>query len=432
MSSITKTVASWNAAQWQSNLKHARPSSGGAVGVMFCWTRSPGSDGPDYNRVATADFVLKPVPASGAPARFGDEMLARLQGAVSIRPEVLRAGTPQFAAAKAALLAHRQRLDASLRYADERPGRMIVRGFGLHAKVRMVPTSKYWVTQSQRDLAGKWDQVWKYYDTAGSFLIQDVVVGLREFGDEVHAGGIERLLLDRQIMANLGKLFAADAVLGIGDRLGFYNSGNIVFENQHHRMIAIDSEAILVNFRSFVDHSKMQAHSLSAQVLAWVEQHVDARGVGGRLPTGKEGETTPSSFSLNDLADPMGWWRRMFVPAIKASYDRDPELAQRFPFPGPDVWGRGYAHFRAGVDEGLQTIDRALVGLDWIKVKRLFQNYVAQYGADPNLDWTSLKLRRKYVQALLAENRRPGDPAAKAQRVLAVVLAYGNRKYAST
>jgi hypothetical protein len=62
-------------------------------------------------------------------------------------------------------------------------------------------------------------------------LIQETQTGIKEFGDEYREqSGLALMLLNTDLMTNLGKLFAADALIGNGDRLSKLNTGNIIFK----------------------------------------------------------------------------------------------------------------------------------------------------------------------------------------------------------
>ncbi|MCU0635336.1 MAG: hypothetical protein MUE41_10735, partial [Gemmatimonadaceae bacterium] len=84
-----KVVAKWSAAQWQATVKYARPSSGGAIGVLFCFTRTTAT-----YPIGQADFVIKPLPGSAAPTRFAEHTLSKLVGATSMQSEGIARSSP--------------------------------------------------------------------------------------------------------------------------------------------------------------------------------------------------------------------------------------------------------------------------------------------------------------------------------------------------
>lgn len=68
--------------------------------------------------------------------------------------------------------------------------------------------------------------------------------------------------------------------------------------------------------------------------------------------------------------------------------------------PRPQEWETGRAAFIHGVQQGLQRIDAMLSGWNWLKFKQSWSSTARTYGADPNMDWTNLKVRRLFLRIL--------------------------------
>lgn len=67
------------------------------------------------------------------------------------------------------------------------------------------------------------------------------------------------MLLNNDLMFNLGKLFAADALIGNGNRLGNTNTGNIHFKADG-TISSIDSTIILTNYDAVVTDRNLELY----------------------------------------------------------------------------------------------------------------------------------------------------------------------------
>jgi len=96
----------------------------------------------------------------------------------------------------------------------------------------------------------------RFYKEAGSFMIQKLAVGMMELADANRLdGGLSMVLRNAALMKNLGRLFAADAVLGNGDRIQQMNTGNIAFRSDGN-VFAIDRTTIMASFESILHDSQ--------------------------------------------------------------------------------------------------------------------------------------------------------------------------------
>jgi len=392
MAISTTQIKTWGIVQWQAQVKHVAPSEGGAVGVMFCWCRNPASDGPDYSRVGTADFVVKPSPGSAATTKFAEKLMNKTLGAANVNTLPILRADPRFQAILAALGRSKQGVDNEL-------------------SRNMGPASK-----ALYDLQARWNSVWPHYQSAASLLVQELAVGMAEFDKVMHdpRKGLGALLGNRQLMVNLGKLFAVDAVLGNGDRLCSLNGGNILFKETSAQIYSVDSQAILVSYQGLL--------ALGAiTVKEWVQQILDTNA-GVQLAEAPLQVQAPA-FSMEKLYDVDHWWRSMFRGHLQNSMQRHGETP-----PGEAVWHFALIWFKQGVEEGLRAVDSQLSGLNWLGVKSKFKSYEKRYGASGNLDWTNFKIRRMYVRMVIADRNKPGTAAQKQQRALDRVVAYAARK----
>jgi hypothetical protein len=390
----TSQLKTWGNVQWQTKMKHVAPSKGGAVGVMFVWCANPGSGGPDYANPGSADFVVKPSMGSAATTKFAEKLLDKAIGAQGVNTLPVLRSDPRFAAILAGLQRFKVAADNTLHH------------MGANA------------TPPQRDLAARWASVWPSYQNASALMVQDLALGMAEFDEVQHdplQGGLAQLLSNRALMVNLGRLFAADAILGNGDRLCSLNTTNILFKKTTAQILSVDSQAILVSYDALLQQGGVTARQ-------WVDQIV-TRNAGAQVAESPQQQVLAASFALQDLYDVDRWWTVMFRGQLERSTQRHNEQP-----PGEAVWNWARGNFMQGVDEGLRAVDRQLSGINWLMLKSKFKSYEKRYGASPNLDWTNLKIRRMYIKTVLADRNKPGTPEQKQQLAFDKVVAYAKRK----
>ena len=390
----TSQLKTWGNVQWQTKMKHVAPSKGGAVGVMFVWCANPSSSGPNYANPGSADFVIKPSMGSAATTKFAEKLLDKAIGAQSVNTVPVMRADPRFSAILAALQRFRTAADNT------------VHQMGMNA------------TPPQRDLQARWASVWPSYQNASALMVQDLALGMAEFDEVQHdplQGGLAQLLANRQLMVNLGRLFAADAILGNGDRLCSLNTTNILFKKTTAQILSVDSQAILVSYQALLQQG-------SATATQWVNQII-TRNAGAQAPETSQHAVLAPSFALQDLYDVERWWRVMFRGQLERSTQRHGEAQ-----PGEAIWAFARGNFMQGVEEGLRAVDSQLSGINWMLLKSKFKSYEKRYGASPNMDWTNLKIRRMYVKMVLADRNKPGTADEKQQRAFDKVVSYATRK----
>ena len=428
-------VAKWKASEWQGHVKHVLPSKGGAVGVMFCWTRNPGSSGPDYSKPATADFVIKPFSGSAAPTKFAESFLQRAIGASTVhtRPITKTNDHQKFQAILQVLSYFKGKLESSEKedgsfsmtaeqLPQNRPGNR-------YARVA-VRTNRYTMGARDKEILARWREVWPNYSGADGFLVQEMAADITELADEYKetgsGRGIRAVLCNKRLMYNLGRLFAADAVLGNGDRLCNMNTGNILFNRGTGGVWAIDSETILSNYHKCIalkNFDTGQFEQLApANPQAWAESI--ATNALTKVPDVSKGvprksAVLPPDFTLKHFYDLDRWWDKTFRFSLESDFSVKHGLVSTDP-PLPGEWEDARRDFRRGVEDGLREVDRQLSGLNWLAVKNKFARYAKQYGDDPNLDWTNFKLRRIYIKAF----RR----GLNQEQALQAVKDYADRK----
>lgn len=376
----------WFFFQWNDKIKYARPSSGGATGVIFCWCSAPSpfEGGADYSKPKTADFVIKPSDQGGASNKFGEVMTARIAHAHSLNTEVIEPGSMVGKAITGVLTRFCNRAD-----------------IGSPARQR-------------------WDRVLSFCRIAKVYLIQETLPNLTaEFGDlerETGPGkGLRTLLRDRTLMQNLGKMFVADAMVGNGDRLCNPNSGNIMFNLWNGRLWAVDTAAVLTNYNAMLNDVTVASwtNGFEFDGTPTPDAYVKmiAKDGGNSIPSKKEAQrsaqgfsarTTPG-FGMNVLFDVNRWWDVTFRPHLEDALKREAQLnATKVPpeqppvMPRPHEWNEALGWFREGVHDAMAEVDRLLIGKDWTGVKKTYQFFTRKFGGDPNLDWTNIKIRRMY------------------------------------
>jgi hypothetical protein len=370
----TSEVRNWSPIQWAS-IAYAKPSGGGAVGVVFVWAKAG-----VYNNPGTASFVIKPIKGGASPTKFAEHMLANLAGASSPNSKPIARNSLE--------------------------GNAIINTLKIFRSTENDATTK-----------SRWNQVMTHYETADNFLIQETQTGIKEFGDEYRVqGGLRSILKDKTLMTNLGRLFVADAMIGNGDRLCNPNMGNIVFK-PNGQVSSIDSAAILNNFNAVLNDITYVSHPNTAIGTVSAKQwgvdgiiKVGSTSVPGQTQVnaynqGKQPVVAPT-FNMSTIFDKDQWWENVFKAHIingmttQSQVNAAQGIAPLIP-PKPQEWTDAKAWFMQGVDEGMREIDSKLSGINWLLVKNKFKNYTSKYGADANLDWTNFKIRRRYVKALL-------------------------------
>lgn len=427
MALSTKLLKSWSTAQWHGAIKHAQPSGDGAVGVVFCWTRNPSSEGPDYNDLGSADFVIKPAADGVSSVKFGEMFLKTAVDAISVNTFVIRSTDARFKLIKAQLQRAKDAAVASLKWhgssqdiADQANLRLdpdLARSPRLW-KGKRVTVARYRVSDKVRRAAERWSSQWHHYDNATAYLVQEMAQALVDFKEDYirtdPGHGLEAMLRNASFTRNLGRLFAADAVLGNGDRLCSLNTGNILFNADTGQIYAIDTSALLTNYQRMVNspgYNRADANDTTLE--DWLKQIALPNHGGAISPTGGMGIAT---FAMNRLFDVDGWWDNVFEYALRQSLDkRDVSIPQ-------EVWQQARSWFKLGVDEGLREVDARLSGLNWLLVRQKFQAYSKKFGDNPNLDWTNFKLRRVYVKAVLAEKQRLGNRSLSKDETLTAQL----------
>lgn len=394
-------AADWGELQWRQQVKHVEPSPGGSVGVLFVWTVTHA----DYKAVPP-EFVIKPV-AGGASTTFAEQVLAQVAGAASPDSRVV----PAKASGGQGVL--------------------------------------YWVRKLATAGTLAADRV-SAYQSADSFLLQKAMGGYTEMSDAYQARpkALTNLLKQKDLMRNLGRLAAADLILGNGDRVQGNNFGNIMFDRKG-QMAAIDSAALLGSFAQSLksmaatgDLCPMQfCHTTAPEQLGeWVRWGaeggkatpsddqigtIQARMLGVKVPM----PVLPSMATL----DPVERARHgLLFDRMRQELEGRIDLAEGTPTPidppSEAVWKEARANFVRGFEAGLAAIDTLLGGLAhfkrkalaspaWVKLKEEYKK-VGYSGVDPNLSWLNLVVRREmYMQ--LRQGKSMDEAVAAGQAVAA-------------
>lgn len=395
-----KDVMKWKEADWKNRVVYMLPSSGGVVGVVFVWVdkRPPGKPKPP-----TSQFVIKPIQGSAAPTKFAEFILRKVAGAASLHTRGIK-HSPQAA-----------------------------HGVG---KVVEETLLKFKNRESNGDIRARWDEIWRHYQNADCYLIQETQTSIREFQEEYKTlWGLSTLLTTASLMESLGKLFVADAMIGNGDRLYKLNTGNILFK-PNGQLCAIDSTTILTNYQAVLNDVTKGSwflmdpyHEVKQTPSVWAKGVVNPGCVGRAplaVPSPKQQEAyntdgrapvLPTSYGLEQVFDPKDWYENEFKRYLVIQL-REKNLSDQQP--DDFEWEVGKKYFLKGVEIGMKEVDKKLSGLNWLLVKFTYKKYVSKYGGDPNLDWTNFKVRRLYFKL-----RRKG---MNQEQAMAEVNAYVQRK----
>ncbi len=383
---IPKDIEKWDNIRWEKELAYCKPSSGGAVGVVFAWVGGAGSRRSGYvgslaesHKPETASFVIKPIQGTAAPTKFAEHVLSKIAGTHSPNSRSI--------------------------------SRRSYSGTGL---VMMLKSFRSMEKDSR--VKARWNEVFSNYNMAETFLIQEMQTGMRELSEYHEDENILRdFLTNQKLMRNLGKLFAADALIGNGDRLFSLNTGNIIFK-EDGRLCAIDSAAILSGYSETVAQNTEAFNRHVATVKPeqrrekafgfFASSHIHSPGIallspyseklmkiqnsymdkGMQVPPEKRVQIVqPLSFSMKQIFSIDGWWNSIFKH----------KLASKAKNVSKEDWESALKEFKKGFEDGRKEIDRKL---NWGSFKWKYKKLAKQYGSDPNLDWDNLMLRREYFK----------------------------------
>ena len=403
-----KVVAKWTPQDWSRKVKAVRPSGGGAVGVLFVFTR----DVPGWP-IPQADFVIKPLTGSAANTQFAEHVLGKVADAKSLHSIGIRRDSPL---GKTIVL-----------YVDNR--------VDLHDLGSIV----------QPDV-DRLREVLPHYRGAGSFVAQDMLGAMQELNKVYQEDrGLIEVLENKKLMQGLGSLYVADALLGNGDRIDQLNAGNIAF-GADGKLFAVDSTTVLASYDKMLKdstqsswvHFDMSGEKGKPNTLRpehWMEDTLASDKMGGKaiktpaqVRMEKQGHqvVTPPSARLLMLFNPPKIWQffRDDIEQKVNTYNADrrktgrPEMAKAT----VKQWADAERWFLQGVQEGLHKCDSMLGGLAWLATKAKFKGLRAEHGGDPNFSWTNFKLRRIIVRAAKA-----GKSLDEARQM---AKEYADRKFA--
>jgi hypothetical protein len=409
-------AAKWNAFAWNSKVTHARASGDGAVGVLFIWT----DPGPVFN-IPGASFVVKPLGGSALSTRFAEDVLKKVAGTDSPDSIEISRNSAGYAGIQTLL---KKMLKANTITA-----------------ARAAP-----------------------YLSAGAYVLQKMMAGYVEMSDAYRGGpnALRDLINNAELMTNLGKLAAADLILGNGDRIENGNFGNIMF-NPDGTVAAIDSASILTSFKQLSDASdmpnldhydgKFMGHSAEERRGDWVTRMAK---YGAAAPTDTQLETfrakqqnpagvaAPVLPPIATLSAVEQGKNGLLFEKMKAELEGriQESVGTDNPITAPTggQWAGAKVNFVRGFEAGLATVDTLLGGKAWLKggiFKGMKSNEWKQLkgdykkdgysGVDPNMSWLSLVVRREVYRNLrmgrsMAEAIQAGTQlAARKQEKLAKV-----------
>jgi hypothetical protein len=425
----SKQVAKWKPQDWLSKVKYMRPSKNGAVGVLFCWTTEAMNplfdhENQGYGNPATCDFIVKPIVGGAAPTKFAEHVMGMIADTGSPDSQPIERNSPEGKVI--VQLAQKMKANSGSDYNGQPPSLHNVK-----AQTRV---------NENRD---RWAQIISSYNNAQYFLIQNNIEDQKELGDEYRKGsGLSNFLSNEALIANLGKLFVADAILGNGDRLSQPNTGNIMYSSKN-KFWSIDSSTVLTTYKdvlndfttlSWGDFNPNPQNGTEPPTSFWANGIVNYATTSTPSPAeaslykqGFQPRAIPG-FSLSTLFEPDQWWNNVFRPHFTnhlvalAQENKKKGLhpsANPTP-PTPPQWQQALIWFKKGVDEGLAEVDRKLSGLSWFSLKSKYKSFVSKFGGDSNVDWTNFKIRRLYIRARLK--------GQNADAALTMVQEYVKRK----
>ena len=407
MKKLPGDIQKWNR-RWGTEVTYCRPSAGGAVGIIFVWTGTAWSGGTKWNdqtqssesfngyNFNEAAFVIKPIRGSAAPTKFAEHILAKIGGARS-------------------------------------PHSVPIKRTTVNAQSLLNMLARFRNKETDPKIKQRWQAVFEHYRNADVLLVQETQLGITELGDqykpEAYAkagGGLEKILTNQQLMINLGKLFAADALIGNGDRLSNMNTGNVVFKNDG-TISAIDSTTVLTSYQAILnDQTATQLFTSDGSAFSpnhWLKDHALNSGNSQVMNVNQQsvamsGQGLPTlapGGGVSEIFDVKTWWRDKFRKELEGGLQKHSPGETS---PPDSTWFQAELWFASGVNLGIQQIDTKLSGFNWLLMKNKYKSFVGRYGGDPNLDWMNFKIRRKYIRL-----RKKGLSAEQTLKVLQDYIA---------
>lgn len=371
-------------------VRHAEASAGGAVGVLFVWTERR-----DQYPIPTADFVVKPLASSAASTQFAEKVLTHVAKAASPESIEIKKGTQGFLGIQDLI-------------------RTLVHNQGMTPE-RAAP-----------------------YQNAGCFVLQRMMAGYTEMSREYKTApdNLKAMLNNQELMKNLGKLAAADLIIGNGDRIENGNFANVMF-NAQGEVASIDSTAMLASYEQLMKAAAEAGNyggSLSSveggfgtPQMRWVKSIATPdRSGGAAAPTDEQiqllqarshDDTRPApvlptvaSLTFAEVNKDVLLWNKL-ERELRMRVDRPPSPGRPAITPPSEVeWQNAKTNFLIGFNKGLQRIDTLLGGLAvykrsfmasgaWKELKKEYKE-VGFSGVDPNLSWFNLVVRREIYRKL--------------------------------
>ena len=388
-----RDAAKWSAWEWMNNVNRVRASGDGAVGVLFVWAKDVPPVGGEYT-IPTASFIVKPLAGSAVSTRFAEAVLTKVADVDSPDSIELAKNSKGFNGVRSVV--------------DE----AIKKGWMEAARAR------------------------PYLD-AGSFVLQKMMRGYREMANDLEPEGgpdaLVRIITNDKLMKSMGKLAAADMIIGNGDRIQAMNMGNIMF-NDDGTIAAIDSASILASFTQLIKVNEIREGTLGMQGASQAElrnTYVERIAFGGvSAPTDLQLEhmKTTGKGRIKVATAPSASLQYGSVAAVENGTMFDNmrsilanKIKNRVGGPHPLTapteanWTEAKKHFGDGFKEGLAIIDTLLGGKaayrrkflgssawksqEWKDLKKEFKK-AGQDGSDPNFSWHNLTIRRDVYMAL--------------------------------
>ncbi len=254
------------------------------------------------------------------------------------------------------------------------------------------------------------------------------------------------LLEDAQIMRNVGRLLAADTLIGNADRFEQMNLDNALLSAQS--LGAIDTEAMLQGYPEFVTFIGQAA--VGGPSYAGVGDSFRPQGAGTDnvtayvdfvLRSGREisdaddtvgHAAAPSSMVIQQMTDlQVGWFEKKFIaklvgwsqPQVVAGYlaagypQRPFAGANRDAFEASRWFTHVWPNLHQGYQDGLVAIRQFMTGPAFVQTSQRHAQLQAGHGARPNFNLDALRIRGMYMTCVAAGK----DPVAARQEALAYV-----------
>jgi len=378
------------------NTVSATPSSEGAMGGVF------------FVKVGTVMHVVKSSDNPSA-ALLAEQVVEDIGGGLSTKSQPVKADSDEGRAIIAAIQTHPpQRKDG------ESDDAYIERQNAHANKLDIFKAAKYLMIQ--RAMSGTQLGLSKINEEVkgneGLNAEDPKKLSAEAMNEKINAAVAKQvaILENETALKNIGRVMAADTLVGNADRFEQMNTGN-AFITEDGKVGAIDTEAIMQQYDAFIEFAKgTQGRAFAEDQIkgATSNDYTNFMVGGGGRQISDSNQAAPSSAIQRIAFDFDNWFNQSFVSTFytwKHALVIQAMATQGYPKPegrtlGPK-WLAVRAGIKAGFDEGMARVRTAVGGPQLKNLKVMFNLYTSTYGKSgaENFDLHGLKVRGRYMKS---------------------------------